>query len=104
VTELARVDIERLHSEEFAWLRPRQRRALERLARLAGTPVPLDGGSPAPRTAAFVSEPLVCGFCGAPFLPRRTGGRPQRHCSPEHRRLAAARAMLERAGYEVRRP
>lgn len=30
---------------------------------------------------------MTCLWCGAPFEPRASGGKPQRFCRPEHRRL-----------------
>lgn len=46
-----------------------------------------------------MSERLRCFWCEQPFLPRSSGGKPQRFCRPEHRRFfhAAARLWAESA-------
>ena len=46
-----------------------------------------------------MSERLRCFWCEQPFLPRSSGGKPQRFCRSEHRQLfhSAARLWAESA-------
>ncbi len=71
--------------------------------RLRAAVSPTDAGSPAAQTTSFGFPPPACRFCGQPFSPKRSNGRPQIHCTPLCRRLAGYAAALTRAGYHVTR-
>ena len=92
------IELPGVPADLLAALPARQRRALERLARLAGPYLTLPG-STVGENAAF-----SCAMCGGPCEQRAyRGGRRKRYCSRRCRDLGWCRNQLERAGYRVER-
>jgi hypothetical protein len=70
----------------------------ESIRKRRATNVNLGGGDGAVSDSSPPSYVATCAWCSGPFASRRSGGRPQRFCSPAHRRAwdTAARRLVAR--------